>query len=76
MTTKQKAKDLVDFFSLIVYPFVGSDYLIGHETPAIILKNAKTCAHKCVDEMINASTRTKYISWCYDIKQEIDLITE
>ena len=49
---KDKAKELILFYDKIVYPFMGSGMLVNMEDEDVILRNAKICAHKTVDEIL------------------------
>ena len=41
MEAKQKAKELVDHYFNVVYPYVGSDYMTGTENPSYKFKSAQ-----------------------------------
>jgi hypothetical protein len=52
ITAEEKAKELVEFFKPIVYPYMGSGMLTNDYDDGVVLQNAKICASKCVDEII------------------------
>lgn len=60
MEPKEKAKELIEFFKPLVYSHVGSGFLTGDHDDGLILRNAKLCAHRCVDETILAINNLQY----------------
>lgn len=55
--SKEKAKEFIEFFTPYVYPFIGSSFLTGDESPEVILMLSKRCASKVVDELIKESCK-------------------
>lgn len=52
MTAKEKAEELVNKFKPHVYPFLGSSFLTGDDSPEVIMMNAKKCAHFVADQVL------------------------
>jgi len=80
MTPQEKAIELVDYFKRLVYPFIGSSMLTNEEHPPTILKHAKICALKVVEEihlewMDRSDDYTNDCrNWWTDVKTEIENI--
>lgn len=51
---KQKAIELVNHYYHVVYPYVGSSYMTGHEYPEKKFKGAKTEALYLVQNILDA----------------------
>lgn len=60
MTPKEKAQQLVEKFEITAHPFIDVDKQL-----------AKTCALKCVDEMLECSAK---LNWNKDILHDPFLI--
>ena len=54
---KDKAKELVESFKPIVYPFSGSGFMTYAVDDDVVLENAKKCAMKVADECFEEATR-------------------
>lgn len=53
MTPKDKAKELVDKYTPLVYCYMGSGMLSNHYDENVAKDNAKQCALIAVDEILN-----------------------
>ena len=53
----EKARELVEFFLPLVYPYRGSGMLTNTEDGSVMLGNAKKCALKVVDEILSTDCR-------------------
>jgi len=53
MKELKKAIELMDHYYLIVYPYVGSDFMTGTESPTLKFKLAKKEAIYLADHMLN-----------------------
>lgn len=79
-TSRQKAIELVEHFSYIVYPYMGSSMLTNQTHGLTILKNAKACAKKVVEEIIEEwqdrsdDFTNDCIKWWSDTYKEIDSV--
>jgi hypothetical protein len=69
MTPKEKAKELVDSFKGIVYPYIGSSMLTNDADEGVILRNAKICAVIVVDEILS-------MNMIFDIARKGSLYSE
>ncbi len=56
MEPREKAKELIERFSPVVYPFLGSSMLTNEPNYTVILNNAKICANITIDEILNLDT--------------------
>ena len=52
LSPQEKAKQLVESFKGIVYPYLGSGMLVNQQEPTVILENSKICAKMVCDEFI------------------------
>lgn len=66
MTPEEKAKELVEKFKGIVYPYIGSSMLTNETDEGVILTNSKICAIIVVDETIDALDMFGYCGGMYD----------
>jgi len=68
MTSKDKAKELVDRFKGVTRPFSKRSTLKVYIHP----EHAKQCALICVDEILNSHIDSVYETYYLDVKQEIE----
>lgn len=54
MKSEEKAKELIEFFKSLVYCYMGSGMLSNDYDEKIVLKNTKTCAIRCVEEVLSS----------------------
>lgn len=54
---QERAKELVEFFLPIVYPYSGSGMLTDTSDSGVMLSNAKKCALKVVEEILSTDCR-------------------
>jgi len=89
MEAKQKAKELVDHYFDVVYPYVGSDYMTGTESPSYKFRSAQKEAAYFIDGILNLeippqkSNNLNVIEFCHsrrldwlEVKRDLYLITE
>jgi len=77
MTPKEKANFLIDQFSGIVYPYIGSSMLTNDEHEPTIIKNAKMCAYFVVNEIeadhLSNGTTLENSEYWQKVKLEIEI---
>lgn len=70
MTPKEKAKELIDQFWGLVYPYFGSSMLTNDTDDRVILRNSKTCALITVEESLYI---LKQLALRYDVDTKADV---
>lgn len=86
LTPKEKAVELIEKFKPFVYPYIGSSFLSGDDSPMVIMLNARRCALIAVDEILKidaawfdpscATIESSTLEYWELVKQEIEQIQE
>lgn len=71
MTAKEKATQLVEKFSPVVYPYLGSGMLVNQEEESVILGNAIFCSLIVIDEVLRECNKNLESFW-YEVESELN----
>lgn len=63
MTSKEKAKELIETSKHYVHGYVGSSFMTNYEYPEQILNQSKKVAKIIVDEIINEVKNEMHLDW-------------
>lgn len=76
LSPKEQAKELIEKYKPIVYPYCGSGFMTNTVDPAVVLLNAKEGAHIALELLIRNQLIPYEREYWMEVRAEVQRFTE